>query len=325
MPSTVFYAWQSLSPKTNRNFIETALDKALKALRADIHIETVIDRNADGIPGIPDIPSSIYTKIENADAFVCDVSFVSSPDSGRPTPNPNVLIELGYAIHALGENRAIMVFNDTSGDIGQLPFDLDKRRVMAYHLQEDATTEQRAAQRDRLVSALKNDLKAMLITAHEARRRDNRVHLAWEVERNRGQLRLLDRTIREAMERDNIARGLSLETVPLVLEWHTDAWATAAIRLSAGLTAEEHEQLDTFYTSTGMLRQHIAYITKAQRDLESALRHYYSQPGGTLRESSPGSGAGRARSEFTMLVYNTLAPSVLREIAEALRIDNPLT
>lgn len=314
-----------MSPKTNRNFIETALDKALKALRADIHIETVIDRNADGIPGIPDIPSSIYTKIENADAFMCDVSFVSPSDSGRPTPNPNVLIELGYAIHALGENRTIMVFNDTFGAIRDLPFDLDKRRVMAYHVGEDVTTEERTAQGERLVNALKNDLKAMIITAHEVRHRDSRLQIAWEVEHNRRQLRLLQQTIREVIEAKPTVGGLSLETVPLTLEWHTDAWTTAAMRLSSGLTTEEQAHLDNFYARAGMLRQHIAHITKAQRALDSALRHYYSQLGGTLRESSLGSGASHARYDFTMLVHNTLVPLVLRETAEALTIGNPLS
>src|SRR5687768_9999122 len=117
MSDTVFYSWQSDLPNaTNRGFIQTALEGAAKAIRRDesVEIEPVIDRDTSGVPGSPDIASTIFGKIERAKVFVCDVSIINQkavylkdsdgvlepdPDRApRPTPNPNVLLELGYAM-----------------------------------------------------------------------------------------------------------------------------------------------------------------------------------------------------------------------------------
>lgn len=103
---TGFYSWQSDLPNaTNRGFIQTALERAVASIHNDdsIEIEPVIDRDTIGVPGSPDITSTIFTKIEQAQVFVCDVSLINLESSdSRKTPNPNVLIELGYALKALG-------------------------------------------------------------------------------------------------------------------------------------------------------------------------------------------------------------------------------
>lgn len=52
---------------------------------------------------------------------------------GRKTPNANVLIELGYAIATVGWNRIILVFNEASGDVTDLPFDINQQRVARYN------------------------------------------------------------------------------------------------------------------------------------------------------------------------------------------------
>src|SRR5260221_3957531 len=105
MPRTIFYSWQSDLPNaTNRGFIQTALEKAVKALTTDgtVDVQPVIDRDTQGIPGAPDIAKAIFTKIDAADVFVADVSIVVGQNEGRPMPNPNVLFELGYSLKALG-------------------------------------------------------------------------------------------------------------------------------------------------------------------------------------------------------------------------------
>jgi predicted nucleotide-binding protein len=51
-------------------------------------------------------------------------------------PNSNVLLELGYAIKCLGDSKIIMIFNESSGDIEKLPFDLGLKRQMVYHCEE---------------------------------------------------------------------------------------------------------------------------------------------------------------------------------------------
>src|SRR5262249_230832 len=42
--------------------------------------------------------------------------------------NPNVAIELGFALHAVGWKRCLMVLNEAYGTIDDLPFDVRHRR-----------------------------------------------------------------------------------------------------------------------------------------------------------------------------------------------------
>lgn len=65
-----------------------------------ITLEAVVDRDTMGLPGSPSIVESITAKIARSDLFIADVSIVSPRRNLRPTPNPNVLIELG-TIHRL--------------------------------------------------------------------------------------------------------------------------------------------------------------------------------------------------------------------------------
>jgi hypothetical protein len=95
-------------------------------------VEPVVDRYTAGIPGSPDIAATIFAKIDSRDAFVCDVSIINEGSANRPTPNPNVLIELGYAIKHLGWHRIVMICNVVWGPVEQLPFDLRMKRVVTY-------------------------------------------------------------------------------------------------------------------------------------------------------------------------------------------------
>ena len=86
--SKVFYSWQSDSlPATNRNFILKALEDAAKAIREDdtIEVDPVVDRDTAGVPGAPDIASTILDKIDQAQAFVCDVTIINPGSVGRLT------------------------------------------------------------------------------------------------------------------------------------------------------------------------------------------------------------------------------------------------
>ncbi len=157
----VFYSWQSDLPNsTNRGLIQTALETAVKSIRNDdsIEVEPVVDRDTSGIPGSPDIASTIFAKIEEAYVFLCDVSIINSETQARPTPNPNVLIELGYAIKTLGSARIIMVMNTAFGMPEQLPFDLRMRRVITYKVPE---TTEKASERNQLAKKLQSALKTI--------------------------------------------------------------------------------------------------------------------------------------------------------------------
>jgi hypothetical protein len=104
MAFTIFYSWQSdISAKVNRNFIEDALVKAIKKLGQDIKIqealrdeEIEIDKDTQGVPGIPPIVDTIFKKISNCGIFVPDLTFVGRTEDGRLLSNPNVLVEYGW-------------------------------------------------------------------------------------------------------------------------------------------------------------------------------------------------------------------------------------
>ena len=91
MTSRIFYSWQSDLPnRTNRGFIEQALEKAVRVLRTDetLWVEPVVDRDTACDPGTPDIAQTIFAKIAASAVFVGDVSIVQHPPGGRPVPNP---------------------------------------------------------------------------------------------------------------------------------------------------------------------------------------------------------------------------------------------
>ncbi|MDK2593523.1 hypothetical protein [Pseudoalteromonas obscura] len=162
MTEKVFYSWQSDSPgNTNRNLISSALEKAISELKNDesVEVQPVIDRDTLGIAGSPDISQSIFSKIDSASAFVCDVSIIDS-DAKKPSPNPNVLIELGYAIKVLGWNRIIMIMNIEYGQPESLPFDLRSKRVLTYSVASDA--QEKAPARNSLKKTLVVALKLIL-------------------------------------------------------------------------------------------------------------------------------------------------------------------
>lgn len=133
MARTIFYSWQNdLEKKTHRNFIETCLKAALRSLEKDAHIYMDYDRDTNGVNGSPDITTTIFDKIDKSVLFVCDVSIINSDYNGRKTPNPNVLMELGYAANKLGWDRIICLFDINTGTIEELPFDLRQKRITTY-------------------------------------------------------------------------------------------------------------------------------------------------------------------------------------------------
>lgn len=167
MKQIVFYSWQSDLPNaSNRGFIQDALENAAAAIKADdtVEVEPVIDRDSQGVPGAPDIASTIFSKITAADVFVADVSITGRGEK-RATPNPNVSIELGYALKALGHERVIPVFNRAFGKIEELPFDLRNRRVLTYDM--PATGKDRGAERKLLERQLDAAIRAALDTKDE--------------------------------------------------------------------------------------------------------------------------------------------------------------
>ena len=160
--ATVFYSWQSDLPNaTNRGLIQQALERAAKTIGSDdsLTVDPVLDRDTQNVPGAPDIAHTIFQKIDKAAVFVADVSIIN-PGLGRPTPNPNVLIEVGYALKTLGAPRTVLVANTATGPVEALPFDLRTKRVLTYHVPPGAAD--KPEQRKRLQEGLELALRAIL-------------------------------------------------------------------------------------------------------------------------------------------------------------------
>jgi len=164
----VFYSWQSDLPNAvNRGVIEDALRRAVKAIAADnsVVVDFVVDRDTQSVPGAPDIAATIFEKIDHAAIFVADISFVQRTES-RAFPNPNVLIELGYALKSLGDARVIIAMNTAFGRPEELPFDLRRKRVLSYHLPD--STDDKPGQRNQLAKALEAGIREIIPTLNVA-------------------------------------------------------------------------------------------------------------------------------------------------------------
>jgi len=170
---TVFYSWQSDSPNiVNRAFIKDALKEAIKRVNKSYKVEDALrdetlklDQDTSGVPGIPDIANTIFEKIDLCSIFVPDLTYVAENTKKEKAPNPNVLIELGYAIKAKGKSQIITVMNDAFGSPKdhELPFDLKgKRWPIRYDLEPNATSGVRKEQKQSLIAALEFRIKEIL-------------------------------------------------------------------------------------------------------------------------------------------------------------------
>lgn len=169
--ATVFFSWQSDRPtKEGRNLIEKALRIALERVETDIQIdesprELILDKDTEGVPGSPPVFDTILEKIDRAAVFVPDLTFVAARQNGDPIPNPNVLIEYGYALKRVGHNRIVPVMNTSYGKPKRetMPFDLAHHRFpIQYEVPEGAPDEERKAQRDKLAKVLESAIRGVL-------------------------------------------------------------------------------------------------------------------------------------------------------------------
>jgi hypothetical protein len=169
MALTIFFSWQSDRPKREgRNFIDKCLQEAIKNVSLEIEFQEAMrgqiemDSDTKTVPGSPKIFPTILKKIEKATIFVPDLTFVAMRPNNHPVPNPNVLIEYGYALKALGEYRIIAVMNAAYGAPSRdtMPFDLiEHRNPITYNLPESADDATRTAQCEQLIKIFEVALK----------------------------------------------------------------------------------------------------------------------------------------------------------------------
>lgn len=133
---TAFYSWQSDLPReTNQDGIRFSIKAVIPLIELDIEdINIILDEGTRGVSGSPDITKEIFRKIANSDIFLCDLTPIAEKGI-KKIANPNVLIELGYAISELGWERIILLFNTHYGKIpDDLPFDVDKHRTTPFKI-----------------------------------------------------------------------------------------------------------------------------------------------------------------------------------------------
>jgi hypothetical protein len=179
----VFWSWQSDTPGgIGRFFVRDALEAAISQLKdvPDITEPTTaasrdalhLDQDRRGVPGSPDLAKTILDKIDDTSVFVADVTPVCRMQgrvaNGRRQPskrlmNPNVAIELGYALKALTDRYLLMVLNEHYGSREHLPFDLrHKAGPIAYRLAPDADKATIAGEQKRLIGVLAEALRPYL-------------------------------------------------------------------------------------------------------------------------------------------------------------------
>lgn len=129
----IFYSWQSDLPgNKTRNLIRRCIDEAIALAEESEAIEAERDEATTGVTGSPNIVTTLFDKIDDCDLFVADISlcFVGTQNDKKKSPNPNVMLELGYAAKKLGWNRIMCLCNVDYGR--EYPFDIAQNRITNY-------------------------------------------------------------------------------------------------------------------------------------------------------------------------------------------------
>ncbi|NKK01226.1 hypothetical protein GFL63_20960 [Rhizobium leguminosarum bv. viciae] len=180
-PIHLFYSWQSdRDSDVCRSFVRIALEEAIAALKVAHGIEIHLDSDTAGVPGTPNVSETILNKIRECEIFVGDVTFVAKTEGGKQIPNPNVLIEFGYARGVLSDAQILSVMNTAFGQPNDLPFDLAYlRHPTSYSMPEGAPKSvrrtERAAFAKRLVLPLKAIANRVLLVRAAAKPKDDEI------------------------------------------------------------------------------------------------------------------------------------------------------
>lgn len=142
MANTVFFAWQlDTKPEDNKTFIWESIVSACEKCKDKTapELSPRPEKDTDGVSGSPNIVQTIFKKIDQCSLFIADVTFICKTNSNKYIPNPNVLIELGYAVKTIGWERTILVLNSTHGKASELPFDILQHRWPVEYQVTDTT------------------------------------------------------------------------------------------------------------------------------------------------------------------------------------------
>lgn len=142
---TIFYSWQN-DTDGNRSYIRTVLEDAVKKISESMCIEIQIDSDSRDEDGGKPIDEAIIGKIQRCDFFLADVTPVHTLNPGeevyKSIPNPNVMLELGYAIHSVGWERCILVWNTKCGAQQNSPFDIRNHITKTFEYTKEMSTQE---------------------------------------------------------------------------------------------------------------------------------------------------------------------------------------
>lgn len=164
----IFWSWQSdIDGNISRHFIKECLKNAVDQLNEETTFDSrmEIDHDTKDVLGSPSITETIFNKIKNCTVFVGDLTPIASTNKNKKVMNPNVAIEIGYALGLLGDNKVITIMNESFGSLDDLPFNLrHKRGPVIYSLTEKASKDNIEQERKKLVDTFKIILKNYVTT-----------------------------------------------------------------------------------------------------------------------------------------------------------------
>jgi len=136
---TLFFSWQSDKNKTNKVLSE-ALNKAVNDIKIYHGYTINVEESTSNTPGSPQIVQTILDKIDSCDIFLADITPVcdyskqlgNNQSITKQVPNPNVLMELGYAMSAVGMDYTICAAHQGEWNSNDLPFDINHNRIFQF-------------------------------------------------------------------------------------------------------------------------------------------------------------------------------------------------
>jgi hypothetical protein len=210
----IFFCWQNhLDNKLHRFLIRDALNASIGKIQSELPDGTdcILRQDSDTFDraGSVDIANMILQKIQNSTIVVGDVTPVLyDVEKNYFYPNPNVMLELGYAAKSLGWNRIICLFNKAFCQTEILPFDIRHRRITSYHCKNLSQKKQAA---NELESILYNSLRAVLQEIGRGEFDQSLDDVALKHQRDLLLLRQLMSTIHRGTLDEFIAMGLSCQ------------------------------------------------------------------------------------------------------------------
>lgn len=134
---TVFFSWQSDVPE-NSDFLRSFIKSSIKKFETTQNVNVLYDEASRSVVGSQKVEEVILEKIRACDVFIADITPITKIETEegekkriKLLPNPNVVFELGYAMHCLPMEQVLIVL-PTGISHGQLPFDFNHNRLIEF-------------------------------------------------------------------------------------------------------------------------------------------------------------------------------------------------